>query len=903
MEKNMKMLEQWLDEYSAESKLLICEKVREANRLVRRYNQKGKSVRQLVVSKMEDFAKKIVLFAMSSSGEVEDFECLADETCAVIVEQLLHDMQEDDCLVPEPSISRSTAAQVLRVMNIIRSGEKKEAIEEADEILLKRYEQVQKLISIYEAELENRKVYDKNMLLKKATGIMQNNVGIPAFFGEIKVAALMPMELTYLEKSFLDCFGYEAVSYLVSDEEADRTWRFFRGYGTVNEIGFIVDDILRKKEVCPFGQVTVLYTNTAQEAFICSVFDRFEIPYHMVSGYCALSSPFVHVMQNILNWIMRDGNFSLVPILKKSGCIRYETWEECEETYNRIPIEVQMEQEIRTQFVTSEKKENQKICIDDFFARLISILKQYKPKKSLQWAKAKPVFDNMLANFAQMKEVDCYAKAAELILLELEKMRLTEEEQQDAVLVMKVGERYVLDRLYNYVVGLSADYFQSVVSDSPVLSDEGLKTFLDDSVGAIDYSKLAEENKYMRLLQTFQSLSKGELVLGYSTYDTVGMCECSPSVFFTQMYEKYGNAEDNDGNTVAIYRDLYSIVPYRTVDAQAISVPKKQMETEESTLEQADETGNETGDEKLIVTREISQSVINDLLHCPLQYYYEELRHIPEEEHPNKNTSVWLDPSARGIFVHGIFEDYLNVVFVNQKQVSDTLDEALFDKIFTEWNDKMLLQYPYSNRMYYDSQREEIRNATKLYLSRMHDEFSKEDCPWVVEQCEYEIKTKPAYIIEDDEETCELHMKIKGFIDRIDSYMDEEGVKHCRFIDYKSGKAKNLQEKLESHAWVQHAIYTFAYAEENDVKIESFHYDFPFDEETPRISILNHADGRQDSLLAIPRDAEEVIWNTIIGQNYESCGNIWGPEAKPKSELCKYCSYKDICRERIGDRL
>ena len=937
-------LVQWLDTNRKKRKLLITEKVKEANRLVRRYNQDGTPVEWLTVTKIEELAKQIVLIKLAESGEVQKFELLSDEVCTVVVEQLLYAVPDQERFVPETSISRSTATEVLRIMNIIRSGAKREIPGEVDDRMTRRYEQLQKLIDTYESELTKRQVYDKNRVIREATEIMAQDPTRHLVWKDMEIAVLMPMELTYLEKTFLDCIGYTEVSYLISDADAGRSYRFFSGYGAVNEIGYITQDIVEKKR--PFGQVTVLYTQPGQEAFLCSVFDQNEIPYHMVSGCSALSSKFVYTMREILLWIKDGEKTVLAPTLKKSGCLHYETFGETEsdnaesdkpESDNMesdkteyVSVENRMERELRLAVPMEEGEPKPEVDIADFFARLVKLQKEYKPKKSLQWAVTKPLYDELFATFAQMDLVEGYEKAAEIILRDLEALRVSEAEAQDAVLIMKAGSRYVLDRPYNYVIGLSADDFQTTVVDSPVLSDAGISTFVNDTKGSVDYAKQSEDKKQEYLVQTFGSLPEGELILGYSTYDTVGMCDCSPSVFFIQMLEQYGG----ENALVPLYRAMYDLLPYRLVDNNAISVSAEEIEEltayrkkQEVMTEGGEETEEidyggevETADndyegeeenadvedaaldydaEEFDILEKISLSptAIQSMLHCPLQYYYHYVRHIPPEDDQNQDASRWLTASDKGTFVHAIFQKYCDLVFVNQQNISSKLEQAKFDAVFENELAKMVEKQSYYSEAVYQTEKDEIYNATRNYLEHMHSEFSREGYPWKVECCEHKINTGRIYEITNDDETCAVWITITGIIDRLDSYTSPDGIKHYRMVDYKSGKAKYMKAKIDNHEWVQHTMYANAMRTDDKIQIDSFVYEFPFDETTPSLSITG------PGLSGLDECAENTILNTIVGQYYRSDGRVSDKGDCAEGKLCEYCDYVDICRERIGNQL
>ena len=238
-------LEKWLTEMKQKKKILFAQKVKEANRLLRRYNRGGQPVENLTVTGIADAAKDIVLRNMASQGTVCDFDFIEEDAAAIIVEELLESLSEEECFVPKESISRSTAAEVLRIMNMLRSGSLKEKCEE-DSAAPSRFQMLQKLIGLYEKELEQKLVYDKNLLLMRALEIIDEASDLFSYLKTAVIGVLMPMELTYLERQFLhkvsanlSASDYVEITYQVPEESAKRSYRFFRGYGLVNEIQFV----------------------------------------------------------------------------------------------------------------------------------------------------------------------------------------------------------------------------------------------------------------------------------------------------------------------------------------------------------------------------------------------------------------------------------------------------------------------------------------------------------------------------------------------------------------------------------------------------------------------------------------------------------------------------------------
>lgn len=872
-------IEQWLAETKQKKKILFAQKVREANRLIRRHNRGGQPVENLTVTRIVDVAKEIVLRNMARQGKVCDFDLLGEDAGAVLVEEILESLPDEKRFVPEESISRKTVAEVLRIMNIIRSGSQKGRDAE-DGIETSRFSKLQNLIILYENDLEQKQVYDANFLLKKAIDIIDKTPDILSYLEAAAIGVLMPMELTYLERQFLHKVNrsdYVEVSYQIPDESAKRSYRFFRGYGLVNEIQFVIDDILQKNR--PFGTVNLLYTSTEQETFIRSVMEQNKIPYRMLSGYSAMNVSYIHLMKQILLWIKGGEISSIEQMLKDSGCLRYEQRKEAQEEQRSLSQE--MELALRKTFDLTNQPEGIKVA--EFFWNIVEIQKEYKPAKSLQWRTAKTIYDEEKKKFLLMKEVENYQQAAEIVLQEIEMLRMTEEESTDSVSVMRVGTRYVLEREYNYVIGLSAALFQKTAAESPVLSDEELAERIEDTEGYVAYSKDLEKMKESMLWDTFASLPEGEVVLGYSFYDTLNMGECSPSLFYLDALSNYGKNTELKN----VEKKSYTLIPYRCVEKDKL-FPEERMQEEQAAQEEKTQQEDEYS---------LSPSAIASLLHCPLQYYYHYIRHIPEQKERNSDVSRWLFADEKGTLVHSILEDYCNQVFLGKEKVDPRFQEDLFVDIFQKYLAEIVYIHPYQSKSIYAQEADEIRTCLSQYLTNMHAQFSKDGNLWKVEACEYEIDTKKKYEIRFDDGDVKK-IEFKGKIDRIDSFTDEKGIKHIRLVDYKSGMRNKQENKIKNHVWVQHTAYAFAMENSTEnTQVDCFVYEFPFDQKSSSLEI------RGDELKRMDTKVDTFLWNILGERKFASCNRMTDRGDWKKPDLCKYCSYSGICREGIGTQL
>ena len=144
----------------------------------------------------------------------------------------------------------------------------------------------------------------------------------------------------------------------------------------------------------------------------------------------------------------------------------------------------------------------------------------------------------------------------------------------------------------------------------------------------------------------------------------------------------------------------------------------------------------------------------------------------------------------------------------------------------------------------------------------------------------------------DDPAVCPVlfHLTFSGIIDRLDGYTDQDGKRHYRIVDYKTGNAESFRKyKLENkkgYQTTQHAIYQMYAGQSGSVDL--FEYHFPFEEEegNRRIRIREFSDplqGEDESVL------QELHNSFVLGD--------FPP--KPRTGGCGFCNYSDICLTKI----
>lgn len=180
--------------------------------------------------------------------------------------------------LPKSSLSIRTADEILRVMNIVREGKKREGLSLTD-----KQKGVLKLIEDYEKDLEERGLIDRPALLKEVVRILEASTDEelmlylaytekPSVFLELSAMK----RFSYLEKTFIDLFikkmGLEhSEGELVILGEKAPELDLKKAYGMYNEVNYCIRDI--KEHQYPLDDVGIYYTSDDYEGFLKGLFE------------------------------------------------------------------------------------------------------------------------------------------------------------------------------------------------------------------------------------------------------------------------------------------------------------------------------------------------------------------------------------------------------------------------------------------------------------------------------------------------------------------------------------------------------------------------------------------------------------------------------------------------------
>lgn len=909
-------------------KYIIVNSIAEGHRYIRKENRKaGNTMVNVCCLHLVDFAKNLVIKKRAKKGILKALNIADGTETVVLMEEILERNKGKDFFVPEESFCFDTAREVLESIRQIRMGKGTKEYENADD---KKIFQIKSVITEYESALQEKDLYDDVRLYQEALEELESE-GTKNGKDSYEIWEECFENLSYLERSFLEKMtsgNYEKVSLFASDkqvlEESLKGATFFKTYGIANEVNYVVADILKNKR--KLGDVAVFYTNAAYEPYLEACFSEKRMPYKMVSRQRVSENRYVSFMYAVLKWAGADYSYqALKPVVtipgmygeyemdgeKKSLSYSYAYYkvinagigwglERYKEFSNNADMSkaynVVMAKFFKGLYEVFETKMGHPISYAEIFEKLWALSKECLGNH-MEYKDISGALSNEKKMLQQMDAAPTIEKVVDVLLDRIQKLCWSDSEENDAILVEKLSENvHVLERKHVYFIGLSVAQFSKNSVDSPVLSDEELYKYLDTEAGNVIFKSEGEQKVVQGIYKTIATkIPEGTLAIGYNCFDTIHLRKEAPSVCYLRMMEMANVSED--GVVYAGYPELI---------AEDVQINKK------SLLKTMEKNPEET-EEKEEKKNRFSTTSLEQILGCPLQYYYQRIAGIVQETYKVPDATVWLAANERGTLVHGILEEYCKKWFVGKchEEISGDLQEESFEQIAEEEIEKMVKVCPYLSKAVFEAESVTVKEICKAYLEDLHTEFSDAKNQWMVKGCEIEFDD--VVLCYDKDGACDIgtedsvELCFTGKIDRLDYYVDSKGMYHYRIVDYKTGSAKKQREKIAEARKVQHIVYAkaileLAKREGINARVDYVQFLHIFDKEE---RVLNYGIGNIEEF---PDVVREVFVEVLLKGHYRSLEECECNKGAKRGKLlkksdCSYCTYVDICKKYIGDEL
>lgn len=967
-------------------RILIVSDISRGQALIRLHEKHtGEMACNVSCMTIPQMADAVYRYLLSAEGYNERYEFLDNSAAMMLFRGIIIDnIKSLRYFNNEKVMDIATTSEIFSKANIIRangwSGE--EAKEKNDRVTDLKF-----LISEYEEKLvangQLDEVAKEELVLSKLNAALDISAEIKTVFSaEISYLAEDVTILNGIEEELLAVFANATDPVINAFDDGlslDKLSNcvgkasFYKGYGSFNEASYIANDILEKN--IAFGDVSVLYSSDNQLPTITAALRGNGIPMNILTNYSAKDNAYISLAKRIIEWAASDYSEKKLEAILSSPVITVNVDDGAGNKINALSGQKYYDYVLNARdrredsfvlgwgykrnslFIEHEKlaiKENSIIEIlkmheallgifgdmgkpyDDnnkvlpitLYEKLVAFLEEYSCNGS-EYAVG---IDNMrrLSGAIRFEERALSLKdTLEFIDGLLCGIKISDAATNASVTVQAMNGWRLLDRPNVYLVGLSLKDMQTNTTESPVLSDAEMESFLAKGyVPTIkNYALINERN----LLFTLQSFSGEALTFGYSSYDTVSFCENNASGFFREALEAFG-----DCGIDALPEFVYGN-PTGTAGTNSVAAWKEKAAYD--------------------VRHETSSSSIEMLLECPKKYAYDKLVHIPDNEFTECDFGKWLDAKNKGSFFHELFEKYCldRLILSATKPYEAMVDETFVRRLAKEIEAEMLIKVPCAFEGLADREAEDVIKAAVKYLQKLLDDFNT-SMSWRVLMVEQEFNDAEYSLVGFDGKTIEF--KFTGYIDRID-YRIDKAEKKCflRIVDYKTGKSENKESENELGKLMQYTIYEKAVMNTGKVEdgskgviplleyirnrvadlegdssllsyqfeFESFQYVFPLDTKNEDgIEIIeicaNELEGinitRLKAILAIldnkhiypdHKELREGLQDlaTMYPAEKDNINSLFDTLVDSKEEVknCEYCSYKYLCTNRKAGKI
>ena len=845
--------------------------------------------------------------------------------------------------IPESSKGRNTSAEILRVLDEIRMNHPTGAFEEGDSV---RASEMSSLIKEYETTLTAKQYLDVPMLFQRAVYCLKELERTPP--GKNAICFLLPwvsrqigvvddIDLTSLEQDFLSglekCAGktFENLTIPAKENTNRAEYHFFRSYGAAGEADHVIDEVRRKG--LSFGEVMLLYPNGIYENLLRGKLDAAGFSYAFPRGTHAASEDYICFLLSMIDFAENDYDYRKLeklitnPVCKLTG--KYRSYRKVLREgigwgKDRYLFFVQRMREQKTEEENGEQTE--RLAYVTFLEELIQVFSAdpsarqllvdmvcFAGKYTLQQDPVRIGIHEQITALQSALELAeeslTFSEKLSLIRDGLEELRFITAERPDAITICPYGDRMVTDRKYLFVLGLSGENIFGNIPESPVFSDRDLRRYASGPVHTAAEHNSRLQRNFERLLESFP----GEAVyIGYSSYDTVGLIENTRSLLYTELMRR-----ENVGEEQIRY------VGYEPLKGRLYIKSEDVYHTYTDGVEDTEDEKEAPGLQEQQGAVYLSSSQLAVLMHCPLQYYYKKVEHIPEVNYQERTPDRWLGANQKGNLFHHTLEEYVNEVIIDRGETEP--DPEAMERIFRNQTEAFEKEQPYSSEAVAEEEKEECKKAVERYIRSLHEELRNSPQKRIL-GCEVEFREYVYPESEDDKR--HFRITLNGSADRVDGTV-EEGILNLELIDYKTGNYDIKCREIDEGVQLQHYVYAMCIEDWGkkhiaelqkrlgttitDCRVVSMKYIFPFAED-PEKSVIDASelvrDGRAkagfsqkaDTVLELTigemqQNGEEGIKKALEFMEYSALEKIGqDPEGH-----CKYCCYTNICRMRLGE--
>ena len=840
----------------------------------------------------------------------------------------------------------ATCNEIYRVVNLLRMEEIK-----SDAAFTSRpgLKDLKLIWTSFEKELEDKNLYDSPRMIIEAVNLLKNDAFRSDYLSSLEtdvIECFHEEDLSFMEKEMERLLNVRGITTDITSELKSKrgasNLHFYKAYGRENEIRKIVDTI--KNEGIPFGDINIFMSSQLYEGYIQAVLGREGISCSFVTGRSPVDS-YYRLMNDILEFakngfyyadyrrICRNSLFSNVCYGmnlqndsnigwgKELYILRADTRiDEINKTIDEIENDTELTDEEKNNRKVYQNRKIQyyemmrdlalifenKTTLSKLYNSLVAFLNDYSNAKNPQRKNSLADLKNLCGEISDISERTGVINLDRALLFfcdYISNISVTDSERSDSVSVIRMGSHYFSDRKHNFFVGLSFGDFSVTTTDSPVMSDkEMLQIFNSEDVLAGNKNKKKEKATRYTI-----DNAAGEVYLSYTYYDTSRLVDMTPHDIYVDYCQP---EEEEDVKFISIGTGAlkFKMEDYKVfADSEQ---DEKESDNDEDGIEAPDEaiidplsdentvSDDQDGDDiseditEVPNSDEICMSAtgrIKTLLNCKREHAYKYIYRLHEEEELKITDREWLSAAEKGLLAHEVLEKYLGEVQIpgGDGEIEDSFNEAVYLKIYNEACEQYRRSNPVRPDEVVNSCIKKYKDGLADYLKSVHAEFASDG--WKIAGLEAQHILKNLLsdaIIAINPEAVIPQINADARIDRVDK-KTVDGQTVYRIVDYKSGSHSLLIEGVENRLIIQHELYMMVLEkliEQGNIPsgtVQGFEYHFIY-EENPENKVFKRepdADLRKYFL--------EEILDSFTGQL----------SSFPDEDNCKFCKYKDICKE------
>lgn len=471
------------------------------------------------------------------------------------------------------------------------------------------------------------------------------------------------------------------------------------------------------------------------------------------------------------------------------------------------------------------------------------------------------------------------------------------------------------NREYNFIIGLDESKFPGQTVEDPILLD-----IEREKLNNLELSKNRNKENIEIMTQLLENIDD-KICLSYSNFDNIDNREIAPSSFLLHVYRylendntiDYGDLKDriegintfipesnaevlNEKEKWLLYdrkNKLKNIEDIFSDKFSNILRGKKALKKMTDGFNEFNGNINvKAAEEDPRLNKKVfSVSRLEKIAKCPYSYFLNYILGIEPPEDREFDSENWLDSLQRGSLLHSIYEKFYKEIIKKDKKVEYNKHKGLMNSIVEKEVKKMREEITPPSELVYESEVEEIKNSTDLFLKK--EEENDKSLKPVYFEFKFGFSSD-----ENNSEEVRLNLpsgksiKLRGKIDRIDK-IDKDTY---NIIDYKTGSTYryNNSDYFKKGTQLQHAVYALAFEKIMDRKVEvnkSIYYFPTIKGEGIKIVRMKEGLNNREDVKKLIDDLLDIIAE----------GNFAMAKYDYKTRACRYCDYNKICNREKYD--